>query len=43
MSGFKLNFESQFDILYAIVFSSISAYTGTVAGIQRKRKAMIMI
>ena len=42
MSGFKLNFESQFDILYAI-FASISAYTGTVAGIQRKRKAMIRI
>ena len=27
VSGFKLNFERQFDIFYAI-FGSISAYTG---------------
>ena len=39
MSGFKLNFESQFDIHFA----SILAYTGAVAGIQRKRKEMIRI
>ena len=39
MSGFKLNFESQFEILYAI-FASILAYTGAVAGIQRKRMAI---
>ena len=32
MSGFKLNFESQFDIHIAI-FSSILAYTGAVASI----------
>ena len=49
MSGFKLNFESHFDILYAIFCffmqycASVLAYTGTVAGIQRKRKAMIRI
>ena len=42
MSGFKLNFESQFDILMQY-FASILAYTGAVAGIQRKRKAMIRI
>ena len=42
MTGFKLNFGSQFDILYAIFFS-ILAYFGSVAGIQRKRKVMIRI
>ena len=40
MSGFKLNFESQFDIFYAIFCFS---FTGAVAGMQRKRKAMIRI
>ena len=40
MSGFKLNFESQFGMQY---FASISAYTGDVAGIKRKRKAMVRI
>ena len=38
MSGFKLNFESQFDILYAIVCFNFLAYTGAIAGIQRKKK-----
>ena len=37
MSGFKLNFESQFDILYAIFCFNL-AYTGARAGIQRKKK-----
>ena len=32
MSGFKLNFESQFDIMQ--YFASILAHTGAVAGIQ---------
>ena len=43
MSGFKLNFESQFDIYFMQYFASILAYTGAVAGIQRKRKEMIRI
>ena len=42
ISGFKLNFESQFGILYAIFCFNL-AYTGAVADIQRKRKAMIRI
>ena len=37
VSGFKLNFESQFDISKQY-FASISAYTGIVAGIQSKQK-----
>ena len=37
MSGFKLNFESQIDILLQY-FASILAYTGAVAGIQRKKR-----
>ena len=40
MSGFKLNFESLFEILMQY-FASILAYTGVIAGIQTKRKAMI--
>ena len=43
MSGFKLNFESQFDILFMKYFASVLAYTGAIAGIQRKIKAMIRI
>ena len=45
MSGFKLSFESQFDNMQYFMqyFASILAYTGAVAGIQRKRKAMIRI
>ena len=37
MSGFKLNFESQSDILMQY-FASVLAYTGAIAGIQRKKK-----
>ena len=37
MSGFKLNFKSQFDILYAIFCFNL-AYTGARPGIQRKKK-----
>ena len=37
MSGFKLNFESQFDH-FMQYFATSLAFTGSVAGIQSKKK-----
>ena len=39
IAGFKLDFESQFDLHFSMqYFASVSALTGTVAGIQSKKK-----